>query len=109
MRKPPPLSSLSRYPVTGSVGVAAIVVTLAWMSGRDIAPLEMNSLAWHGQPWRLITSALPHVGWIHLFFNLSWLWVFGTLIEERFGTLRTLALIVVLAAIAAYAIGRGFG
>ena len=97
MRKPPPLSSLSRYPVTGSVGVAAIVVTLAWMSGRNIAPLEMNSLAWHGEPWRLTTSALPHVGWIHLFFNLSWLWVFGTLIEEHFGSLRMLGLMVLLA------------
>lgn len=103
MHKPPPLSSLARYPVTGAVGVAAIVVTLAWVSGRNIEPLVMNSLAWHGQPWRLLTSALPHVGWIHLFFNLSWLWVFGTLIEERFGSVRTLALIVLLAATSAAA------
>jgi membrane associated rhomboid family serine protease len=68
------------------------------MSGRSIAPLEMNSLAWHGEPWRLITSALPHVGWIHLIFNLSWMWVFGTLIEERLGPIRLLALILLLAA-----------
>src|SRR5689334_5583616 len=98
MRRPPPLSTLSRYPVTGAVGVAAIAVTIAWASGRNIEPLEMNSLAWHGQPWRLVTSMLPHVGWVHLFFNVSWLWVFGTLIEERFGSVRTLALMLLLAA-----------
>ena len=98
MRSPPPLSALPRYPVTGGVALAAAVVTIAWMTGKDIAPLEMNSLAWHGQPWRLVTSALPHIGWIHLLFNLSWLWVFGTLIEERFGAIRMLGLIVLLAA-----------
>jgi membrane associated rhomboid family serine protease len=84
--------------VTGGVALASLVVTIAWMTGKNIAPLEMNSLAWHGQPWRLVTSALPHVGWIHLLFNLSWLWVFGTLIEERFGAIRMLGLIVLLAA-----------
>lgn len=98
MRSPPPLSALPRDPITGGIALVAVVVTVAWMSGKDISPLEMNSLAWHGQPWRLVTSALPHVGWIHLFFNLSWLWVFGTLIEERFGPFRMLGLIVLLAA-----------
>jgi GlpG protein len=58
----------------------------------------MNDLAWHGQPWRLITSALLHLDLFHLAFNLYWLWVFGTLMEEVFGHWKTAALMLFLAA-----------
>jgi GlpG protein len=57
----------------------------------------MNNLAWHGQLWRLITSTLPHVNFLHLAFNLYWLWVFGTLVEEIFGHVRAAAVILLLA------------
>ena len=50
-----------------------------------IAPLVMDCRAWKGQPWRLVTSALPHVDLLHLAFNLYWLWAFGTTVEGVFG------------------------
>jgi membrane associated rhomboid family serine protease/Tfp pilus assembly protein PilF len=103
MRRPPPLASLSQYPVTGGIGLLAIAVTLVWWSGRDIEPLTMSLHAWRGQLWRLVSSALPHLDLIHLAFNLYWLWVFGTLIEEVYGHIRTAALMLFLAAVSSAA------
>src|SRR5258708_35846273 len=51
----------------------------------------------HGELWRLVTSIFPHLDVLHLLFNLYWLWVFGTLVEEVFGHIKTLALILVFA------------
>jgi hypothetical protein len=50
-----------------------------------------------GQLWRLTTSIFPHVGVLHLAFNIYWLWVFGTLIEQVYGHLKAAALIVLFA------------
>jgi GlpG protein len=89
---------LPRYPVTAGVGLAALCVTLAWWNEWDIDPMLMDVRAWHGQPWRLVTSALPHLDVIHLAFNLYWLWVFGTLVEHTFGRLATGGVMVLFAA-----------
>src|SRR5438067_12893472 len=110
MRRPPPLSQLRRYPVIGATAVVALALTAAWHFKTDVSALQMNYLAWHGQPWRLLTSAFLHVDPLHLLFNLYWLWVFGTVLESAFGSLRTMALIVVLAsgsAAAEYAFANG--
>jgi membrane associated rhomboid family serine protease len=80
------------------------------MGKVPIDRLDMSTLAWHGQPWRLWTSALPHVNVLHLAFDLYWFWVFGTLVEEAFGPLVTLGLYVVLAggsAAAEFAVFQG--
>src|SRR4051812_48339682 len=97
MREPPPLY-LHRYPATSLVGLLALATTLFWWQGNDLAPLLMTFQAWRGEPWRLFPSALPHVNIFHLAFNLYWLWVFGTLVEEVFGSWRTAALMLFLAA-----------
>ena len=81
------------------ISLAAIVVTFAAMSGKtDLDPFVMSSRAFHGEPWRLAASALPHGGFVHLLFNVYWLWVLGTLLEEELGHLSTLVLAIVLAA-----------
>ncbi len=91
----------------------AAAVTVLSFSGRSIEGLTMDVRAFEGQPWRLVTSALPHGDVFHLVFNLVWLWLLGTLVEESFGHLRTLALFVLLAAgsmAAEYALfGGGIG
>jgi GlpG protein len=53
----------------------------------------------HGQVWRLITPIFLHGNTIHLLFNVWAMVVAGTLIETRRGT-RTLALLVLLSALA---------
>lgn len=120
MRRPPSVSKFVNYPVTAAVAALAIGVTLLTYRAGSVDPVRMSVRAFEGQPWRLVTSALPHADVLHLAFNLYWLWVFGTLVEEVFGPVRTLVIFVVLqvGAIAAeYAIldggiglsGIGFG
>jgi membrane associated rhomboid family serine protease len=81
-----------KYPVTGAVTLLAVTATILMLSGRNIEPLVCTPLTWQHQPWQLATSALPHVNFVHLLFNLYWLWVFGSVIEANFGPLRTAAI-----------------
>ncbi|MCM5703620.1 rhomboid family intramembrane serine protease [Larsenimonas salina] len=47
-----------------------------------------------GQFWRLLSPVFLHFGWMHLVFNMVWLWYFGRQVEEYQGRLRFLALVV---------------
>jgi len=76
----------------------AAAVSFAWWSKVDISPLLENIDVRRGQIWRLLTSALPHANFLHLAFNLYWIWVFGSLVEQVFGHVKTIAIIVLLAA-----------
>ncbi|SFN73306.1 Membrane associated serine protease, rhomboid family [Bizionia echini] len=37
------------------------------------------------QPWQIITHMFMHGGFMHIFFNMFALWMFGTAVEQRFG------------------------
>jgi membrane associated rhomboid family serine protease len=52
---------------------------------------------WDGELWRLLTTALPHGGLLHLFFNCYALAMLGTVTERAIGSNRYLGLIVLLA------------
>ena len=83
MRRPPPLARIPAYPVTAGIGLMAVAVTVMTLAGRwSLAPFEVTPAAFHGQPWRLLTSVLPHLDVFHILFNVYWLWAFGTLVEE---------------------------
>jgi membrane associated rhomboid family serine protease len=110
VRQPPPLTSVIQYPVTISVAVMAILATLAKEGGWDVSFMYEDYRISQGQVWRLLTSAFPHVNWIHLAFNVYWLWVFGTLVEEVFGWLWTTGMVLLFAvgsAAADFAISNG--
>jgi membrane associated rhomboid family serine protease len=99
MHPSPPIGQFPRYPITTLVAALAIVASVQSSFGQHINP---NFLGITGdclrEPWRLVTSSLFHGDPLHLIFNLFWLWIFGTLVEERFGHGATLALYVLLAA-----------
>lgn len=98
MLTPPSLKNALYYPVTSSVSVAAIAVTLLWWSGRTMDDFFMNGLVWdQWQLWRAFTCTLLHVNFFHLAFNLYWLWTFGTLAERVFGHLRCSGIFLLLA------------
>lgn len=110
MQRPPPLRNCLFYPVTTGIGLSAVIVTLWWWNGATIGGMTMNYLAFRTEPWRLVTSALPHGDLFHLLFNLYWLWAFGTQIERIFGSSRTFAIMVFLAigsGVAEYAVLSG--
>ncbi len=99
MRKPPPLSQLPRFPATGGVSLLALATTIVTQTKPALLDrVTIDGRALHGEPWRFVTAALPHSGVLHLAFNLYWLWVFGTLLEEKLGHARTLALFALFAA-----------
>jgi membrane associated rhomboid family serine protease len=99
MRQPPKVTELPKYPVIAGIALLAAGVTIAGSLKMDVTPLTENAMIRHGELWRLVTSIFPHVGFLHLVFNVYWLWVFGTLLEEVYGHLRTLALILLFAII----------
>ena len=102
-----------RYPVTAGVALMAIAVTVLSSKSHSVDALVMNVQAFEGQPWRLLTSALPHADAIHLVFNVVWLWVFGTILEDAWGHVSTFAVFALFAAgstLAEYAlVGSGIG
>ena len=106
MREMPPLRLIPQRPVSGGLCLLALVTSIAyWVykanaggSPESIQAITMHPAAFHGEPWRLIASALPHADFLHLGFNLYWTWVFGTLVEEVFGSLWTGAIVVFMAA-----------
>jgi membrane associated rhomboid family serine protease len=53
--------------------------TLPDGSGRIVFGLEV---------WRFLTFQFLHANWVHLFFNMFALWLFGELVERRLGSRR---------------------
>ncbi|UQA56687.1 rhomboid family intramembrane serine protease [Polyangium aurulentum] len=97
MTRVPPLSRFHAYPVTAGVGLLSLGVAVLERY-RSIGPLRMDVRAFEREPWRLVTSALPHRGPLHLVFALSCLWVLGAPLEERIGSLRLLFFVLLCAA-----------
>lgn len=97
MRLPPRWTEFHNYPVVGGIAILSVATTLAWWAKLNVEPLFPSAMIRRGELWRLITCMLPHGGVLHLAFNIYWLWVFGTLIEEIYGHARTLALILLFA------------
>jgi membrane associated rhomboid family serine protease len=97
MQSVPSWKEIPKYPVISGITLLAVGVTIAWWTGANISPLFENAEIRRGQLWRFATSIFPHVNFLHLAFNLYWLWVFGTTIERVYGHLRTGMLILLFA------------
>jgi membrane associated rhomboid family serine protease len=99
MPSAPSILELRRYPVIGGTALLAIGVSVLWWTKTDVSPLFSNALIRRGELWRLVTSIFPHAGVLHLAFNVYWLWVFGSIVEEVYGHLKTTALILLFAVV----------
>lgn len=50
----------------------------------------------HGHYWRLLTPIFLHFGWLHIIFNMLWLWELGKRIEIQGGSLHLLTVVLVV-------------
>ena len=88
MVRPQPFSRAPELPVTaGLVGIAIVVGVAQQLLKYDVSRLLLTDAAFWSEPWRIVTSILPHGDPLHLLFNLYWVWVFGAILETRFGHL----------------------
>lgn len=79
-------------------------------SGRQLIGLGALQpfLIADGQWWRLFTAMFLHAGLLHIAFNGYALWMFGQLVEQRFGSAWFVGIYLVsglLASVASYAFG----
>ncbi len=56
-------------------------------SANDLTPIPIDQAPW----WQtLLASMFMHGGWLHIIFNMLFLWVFGNNIEDSMGRLKYL-------------------
>ncbi len=99
-------------PVTIAFALVSIVVFLFLMFGGpasliayltflpfEVVGGELQFSDMGSQYWRLVTPIFLHFGWLHIVFNMLWLWELGRRTEQVLGSLNTLGLILVMAAV----------
>ncbi len=53
-----------------------------------------------GEVWRLFTPCLMHHDFLHILFNMAWLWILGRQIEDRIRPFKLLLLILIMGIVA---------
>ena len=61
-----------------------------------------------GQAHTIFTAMFMHGGWLHLFGNMLYLWIFGDNVEDEFGPFKFLAFYL-LCGVVSGAVVAGFG
>ncbi|TFH87943.1 rhomboid family intramembrane serine protease [Billgrantia azerbaijanica] len=92
----------------GDLVVALLTIVPVGVVNGGLAVGDLGDVLAGGQVWRLLSPAFLHFGWMHLIFNMLWLWYFGRQIEVLHGPRRMLALLLVAgigANLAQYATG----
>lgn len=51
----------------------------------------------HGQYWRLVTPIFLHFSWVHIAFNMLWLWELGRRIEKQGGAIHFISVVFFIA------------
>ncbi|MCS2609909.1 rhomboid family intramembrane serine protease [Halomonas dongshanensis] len=95
--------SLLIFALVGLWGDALIVMlTIVPVNvvGNQIVYPPLTEALSSGQVWRLLSPAFLHFGWMHLVFNLMWVWYFGRQIELLQGS-RMMLLLLLLAGVGA--------
>ncbi|MCG6659278.1 rhomboid family intramembrane serine protease [Halomonas campisalis] len=94
--------------VMGDIVVAMLTIVPIGIVNGSLAVGSLGEALASGQVWRLLSPAFLHFGWMHLIFNMLWLWYFGRQVEAFHGSRRMLLLLLVAgigANLAQYATG----
>ncbi|QEM82329.1 rhomboid family intramembrane serine protease [Halomonas binhaiensis] len=95
----------------GDMALIWMTIVPVGISGGALAVGTLADSMASGQVWRLISPIFLHFGWMHLIFNMMWLWYFGRQIELLNGPLRMFTLVIVAGVasnLAQYATGSVF-
>ena len=94
------LSTMVRMLIAWNVII--FLIQILAVQFRIVTPAEHSSLwiphllaltpsaVWRGQVWQLVTYMFLHGGWFHIGFNMLILWMFGSPLEELWGSKRFL-------------------
>lgn len=94
--------------VFGDRVIAALAIVPLGVINGSLAVGSLVEAMLAGQVWRLLSPAFLHFGWMHLTFNLLWLWYFGRQVETLQGSGRMLLILLAAgigANLAQYAVG----
>ncbi len=94
--------------VLGDRVIAALAIVPLGVVNGSLAVGSLTEALTTGQVWRPLSPAFLHFGWMHLIFNMLWLWYFGRQVEVLQGSGRMLTILLVAgigANLAQYAAG----
>ena len=83
-----------RHPVVSMLVVASVIGAAIASFGGDLLGLLLFGGLQENQIWRLLTPIFLHFGLVHLAFNVLWLVILGSRIEQLFGSMHLLLLVV---------------
>ena len=86
MNQPPKPHGVTQPPISIGIIVACVAVYLLHNISAQLALWPMFS--GYFQPWQLLTYGFLHGGFNHLFFNMFAVWMFGTPLEQAWGSQR---------------------
>jgi len=79
------------------IGINVVMFLLILLSGGGGSRLLNETVLFpvlvaNGEWWRLLTATFVHVQFLHLFFNMFALWIFGPVLESMLGRVRFVTL-----------------
>ncbi|TVP42735.1 MAG: rhomboid family intramembrane serine protease [Halomonas sp.] len=86
--------------VFGDLLIVTLTIVPIGVAGGELVYGTLYQTVASGQVWRLLSPAFLHFGWMHLIFNLMWVWYFGRQIEALQGS-RTMFVLLMVAGIGA--------
>jgi GlpG protein len=67
-----------------------------WPQSKPLLQTSLFTKIREGEIWRVITPAVLHANFLHILFNMLWLWLLGKEVESKIGKLRYLALMILI-------------
>ena len=96
------------HPATASLIIISILVALFSNLGSNYQSIHLFFISeyrqglpeiLHGQIWRLFSPIFIHFGFMHIAFNLLWLYQLGSVVEQRQSSKRIFMLIIWIASL----------
>jgi len=81
-------------------GVIDLLMKRSWKDYEQLPEGTLFGKIRQGEVWRLFSPVLLHGTWLHILFNMAWLWLLGRQIEQRLGIFKYLIFSVIVGVIA---------